>query len=113
MRNYCQSKMASSASTRWTWDDEKTESSCKRDMKSRGHPGMRLAQVRVFLCKHPLNKVALNIGVIFQVANCYSLEDEHRSLYRGLRHLDVILTKGLRVRFFSGRERSCPICFRG
>ena len=25
MRNFCQSKMASSASTRWTWDDEKTD----------------------------------------------------------------------------------------
>ena len=35
MRNFCKSKMASSASTRWTWDDEKTESSCKRDTKSR------------------------------------------------------------------------------
>ena len=28
--------------------------SCKRDTKSKSHPGMKLAPVRVFSCKHPL-----------------------------------------------------------
>ena len=31
-----------------------TQSSRKRDTKSRSHPGMKLAPVRVFSCKHPL-----------------------------------------------------------
>ena len=31
-----------------------TQSSCKRDSKSKSHPGMKLAPVRVFSCKHPL-----------------------------------------------------------
>ena len=33
---------------------EKTQSSCKRDTKSKSHLGMKLAPVRVFSCKHPL-----------------------------------------------------------
>ena len=33
---------------------EKAQSSCKRDTKSKSHPGMKLAPVRVFSCKHPL-----------------------------------------------------------
>ena len=33
---------------------EMTQSSCKRDSKSKSHPGMKLAPVRVFSCKHPL-----------------------------------------------------------
>ena len=32
-----------------------TQSSCKRDTKSKSHPGMKLAPVRVFSCKHPLS----------------------------------------------------------
>ena len=36
-----------------------TQSSCKRDSKSKSHPGMRLAPVRVFSCKHPLTVIAL------------------------------------------------------
>ena len=31
-----------------------TQSSCKRDTKSKSHPSVKLAPVRVFLCKHPL-----------------------------------------------------------
>ena len=31
-----------------------TQSSCKRDTKSKSHPGVKLAPVRVFSCKHPL-----------------------------------------------------------
>ena len=31
-----------------------TQSSCKRDTKFKIHPGMKLALVRVFSCKHPL-----------------------------------------------------------
>ena len=34
---------------------EMTQSSCKRDTKSKSHPGMKLVPVRVFSCKHPLN----------------------------------------------------------
>ena len=33
-----------------------TQTSCKRDSKSKSHPGMRLAPVRVFSCKHPLSE---------------------------------------------------------
>ena len=36
---------------------EMTQSSCKRDTKSKSHPGMRLAPVQVFSCKHPLTRV--------------------------------------------------------
>ena len=32
------------------------QSSCKRDTKSKSHPGMKLAPVRVFSCKHPLTR---------------------------------------------------------
>ena len=31
-----------------------TQSSSKRDTKSKTHPGMKLALVRIFSCKHPL-----------------------------------------------------------
>ena len=31
-----------------------TQSSCKCDRKSKSHPGMKLAPMRVFSCKHPL-----------------------------------------------------------
>ena len=31
-----------------------TQSSCKRDTKSKNHPSVKLAPVRVFSCKHPL-----------------------------------------------------------
>ena len=31
-----------------------TQSSCKRDTKSKSHPGAELAPVRIFSCKHPL-----------------------------------------------------------
>ena len=37
-----------------------TQSSCKRDTKSRSHLGMKLAPVRVFPCKHHL------------IATCYN-----------------------------------------
>ena len=33
---------------------EMTRSLCKRDMKWKSHPSMKLAPVRVFSCKHPL-----------------------------------------------------------
>ena len=32
-----------------------TQSSCKRHTKSKSHPSVKLAPVRVFSCKHPLN----------------------------------------------------------
>ncbi len=59
MRNFLQSKMASSVSTRWTWDGEITQSSCKGDTKSRSHPGMKLGPVRVFPCKHSLTLLTI------------------------------------------------------
>ena len=31
-----------------------TQSSCKRDTKSKSHPSVKLAPVRVFSCKHSL-----------------------------------------------------------
>ena len=34
---------------------EMTQSSCKREARSKSHPGSKLAPVRVFLCKHPLS----------------------------------------------------------
>ena len=38
-------------------------SSCKRDTKSKSHPGMKRALVRVFSCKHPLKeKLAAEIN---------------------------------------------------
>ena len=36
-----------------------SQSSCKRDTKSKSHPGMKLAPVRVFSCKHPLSPLAV------------------------------------------------------
>ena len=40
-----------------TWSvpsNEMTQLPCKWDTKSKSHPGMKLAPVRVFSCKHPL-----------------------------------------------------------
>ena len=34
-----------------------TQLSCKHDTKSKSHPGMKLAPVRVFSCKHPLTSL--------------------------------------------------------
>ena len=47
-------------------------SSCKRDTKSKSHPGMKRALVRVFSCKHPIKEklVALineyNVFVLYR-----------------------------------------------
>ena len=38
-----------------------TQSSCKRDTKSRSHPGMKLTLVRVFSSKHPLTPFKIMI----------------------------------------------------
>ena len=35
------------------------QSSCKSDTKSKSDPGMKLAPVRVFSCKHPLTALVL------------------------------------------------------
>ena len=32
-----------------------TQSSCKRDMKSKSHPSVKLVPVQVFSCEHPLS----------------------------------------------------------
>ena len=34
-----------------------TQSSCKRHTKSKSHPSVKLAPVRVFSCEHPLTHV--------------------------------------------------------
>ena len=39
---------------------EMTQSSCKRDTKSKSHPSVKLAPVRVFSCKHPLTCCTLH-----------------------------------------------------
>ena len=40
-----------------------TQSSCKRDPKSKSHPSVKLAPVRVFSCKHPLSyKASLQVS---------------------------------------------------
>ena len=41
-----------------------TQSSCKRDTKSRSHPGMKLTLVQVFLSKHPLTALQNNDYII-------------------------------------------------
>ena len=43
---------------------EMTQSSCKRETKSKSHPGMKLAPVRVFSYKRPLReyKTVLDSG---------------------------------------------------
>ena len=53
---------------------EMAQSSCKRDTKSKSHPGMKLAPVRVFSCKHPLRaRNKKNKGDIFL------LEEQHEN----------------------------------
>ena len=42
---------------------EMAQSSCKRDTKSKSHPGMKLAPVRVFSCKDPLRRYVLHKAV--------------------------------------------------
>ena len=37
------------------------QSSCKRDTKSKSHPGTKLAPVRVFSCKYPLRKAITTV----------------------------------------------------
>ena len=39
-----------------------TQSSCERDAKSKSHPGMKLAPVRVFSFKHPLTTTARTVS---------------------------------------------------
>ena len=39
-----------------------TQSLCKRDAKSKSHPSMKLAPVRVFSCKHPLMFFDFNVS---------------------------------------------------
>ena len=46
---------------------EMSQSSCKRDTKSKRHPGMKFAPVQVFSCKHPLRT-----GVHLQSREVYS-----------------------------------------
>ena len=42
-----------------------TQSSCKRDTKSKSYLSMKLASVRVFSCKHPLTEGFHNSGKLF------------------------------------------------
>ena len=42
-----------------------TQSPCKHDKKSKSHPGMKLAPVRIFSCKHPLSHKIANTHAIY------------------------------------------------
>ena len=50
-----------SQSRRSTW----SVPSCKHDMKSQCHTGIKLAPVRVFTCKHPLSLVSVRMNLVF------------------------------------------------
>ena len=52
---------------------EMSQSSCKHDTKSKSNPGMKLAPVQVFSCKHPLR-----IGVHLQNREVYSWTSPQR-----------------------------------
>ena len=56
---------------------EMSQSSCKPETKSKSHPGMKLAPVRVFSCKHPLR-----IGVHLQNREVYSWTSPQRPHWR-------------------------------
>ena len=54
---------------------EMTQWSCKNDTKSKRHPGMKLAPVRVFSCKHPLILTA-PLGYVHTIPNSFSCRHE-------------------------------------
>ena len=61
------------------------QSSCKHDTKSKSHPSVKLAPVRVFSCKHPLMqaKVGLFSSVYASVGKCklvYGYECLHMAM---------------------------------
>ena len=56
---------------------EMSQSSCKQDTKSKSNPGMKLAPVQVFSCKHPLR-----IGVHLQNREVYSWTSPQRPHWR-------------------------------
>jgi len=63
-----------------------TLSSCKRDTKSKSHPGVKLVPVRVFSCKHPQRKeVSAVFCVVVQLRqlrnSVYFLHDCERGDY--------------------------------
>ena len=51
-----------------------TQSSCKRDTKSKSHPGVKLAPVRVFSCKYPLMRDTSNACIRSCRKSYYSIE---------------------------------------
>ena len=82
-----------------------TQSSCKRDTKSKSHPSVKLAPVRVFSCKHPLRR---DIGIdISQTPVAYNLCPLQTSVCittNFLRHFQPVLF--LRANFLGDRARS-------
>ena len=58
-------------------------SSCKRDTKSKSHPGVKLAPVRVFSCKHPLTLTELESLLLSQtIHTCVRIYDVKHRLSR-------------------------------
>ena len=56
-----------------------TQSSCKRDTKSKSHPSVKLASVRVFSCKHPLSVPTVCKSVVQEefLLKTFAVEEEH------------------------------------
>ena len=53
--------------------------SCKRDTKSKSHPGMKLAPVRVFSCKHPLTcLLSTYISTVTAILGGFVLKTKYR-----------------------------------
>ena len=62
---------------------EMTQSSCKRDTKSKRHRGMKLAPVRVFSCKHPLRIFRVLVAAIsgLWMPGKFNKEDVHKNAH--------------------------------
>ena len=66
-----------------------TQSTCKRDTKSRSHLGMKLAPVRGFSCKRPLQNVVIthlrceptNLLFVVSVVLCITSNSTRQLLY--------------------------------
>ena len=69
---------------------EITQSSCKRDIKSKSHVGMKLAPVRVFSCKHPLTKQPTFGDVATGFPAKWRLRSERRNSILMTRHYPVL-----------------------
>ena len=76
---------------------EMTQSSYKRDTKSESHPGMKLALVRVFSCKHPLTVSRFErcdrlVPQVAQAGNM-TIGDRASALWRNIRNITICMGK--------------------